>query len=253
VQQDSGTESGYVFQGADYEGAVVNSLEYIWTHGGDVLDQEDSEQVIIDSPETVEALRMERSMLADGVAPQGVSTYKEQESQEAFLRGEAVFMRYWPNAYALLSDESQSSIRPEQVGIAPLPVSSVENQSFSGLGGWGMLINAASQNQDAAWEFVEFMTASEQLKFRAMEGGYLPSRLSLYDDRELLDEVRVMELGREAIENTRPRPVSPYYADMSLRMAEQFNASLNGEVSPEEATSTLQSELSEIIRQAGEA
>ena len=253
VQQDSGTESGYVFQGADYEGAVVNSLEYIWTHGGNVLDQEDSEQVIIESPETVEALRMERSMLADGVAPQGVSTYKEQESQEAFLRGDAVFMRFWPNAYALLSDESQSSISPEQVGIAPLPVSSVENQSFSGLGGWGMLINAASQNQDAAWEFVEFMTASEQLKFRAMEGGYLPSRLSLYDDRELLDKVRVMELGREAIENTRPRPVSPYYADMSLRMAEQFNASLNGEVSPEEATSTLQSELSEIIRQAGEA
>ncbi|MDQ3911625.1 MAG: ABC transporter substrate-binding protein [Actinomycetota bacterium] len=253
VQQDSGSEYGYVFQGADYEGGVVNGLEYIWTHGGEVLDQEGSESVAIDSPESTEALRTERSMLEDGIAPQGVTTYKEQESQQAFLRGDAVFLRYWPNAYELLSDESQSSISPEQVGIAPLPVSSAGKQSFSALGGWGMLINAASQNQDAAWEFIEFMTAYDQLKFRAMEGGYLPSRHSLYSDGELLDAVRIMELGWEAIQNSRPRPVSPYYSDMSVKMAEQFNASLNGETSPEEAVSTLQSELSEIIRQAGEA
>ena len=252
VQQDSGSEYGYVFQGADYEGGVVNGLEYIWTHGGEVLDQEGL-SVAIDSPESTEALRTERSMLEDGIAPQGVTTYKEQESQQAFLRGDAVFLRYWPNAYELLSDESQSSISPEQVGIAPLPVSSAGNQSFSALGGWGMLINAASQYLDAAWEFIEFMTAYDQLKFRAMKGGYLPSRHSLYSDGELLDEVRIMELGWEAIQNSRPRPVSPYYSDMSVKMAEQFNASLNGETSPEEAVSTLQSELSEIIRQVGEA
>lgn len=253
AQRDAGTEFGYVFQGADYEGGVVNGLEYVWTHGGDVLDQEDPERVVVDSPESIEALRTERSMIEDGAAPQAITSYKEQESQAAFLRGDAVFLRFWPNAYALLSDESQSSIRPEQVDIAPLPVASEGDQSFSALGGWGLLINAASQNQDAAWEFVKFMTASEQLKFRAMEGGYLPSRRSLYDDRELLDEVRVMELGWEAIKNTRPRPVSPYYSDMSLEMAEQFNASLNDEISPEEAISTLQSELSNIAEQAGGA
>jgi multiple sugar transport system substrate-binding protein len=36
---------------------------------------------------------------------------------------------------------------------------------------------------------------------------------------------------------------------MSLRMADQFNASLNGEVSPEEALTTLQEELEEIVQQ----
>ena len=39
---------------------------------------------------------------------------------------------------------------------------------------------------------------------------------------------------------------------MSLRMAEQFNASLKGEVSPEEAVGTLQRELQRLIEQ-GEA
>ncbi len=56
-------------------------------------------------------------------------------------------------------------------------------------------------------------------------------------------------MAREAAENTKPRPVSPYYSDMSLRMAEQFNASLSGEVSPEETTQTLQEELEQIIEQ----
>ena len=71
----------------------------------------------------------------------------------------------------------------------------------------------------------------------------------LYEDQEILEEVPVVRLGKEAILSARPRPVSPYYSDMSLRMAEQFNASLKGEVSPEEAVGTLQYELQNIVEQ----
>ncbi len=57
--------------------------------------------------------------------------------------------------------------------------------------------------------------------------------------------------GKEAIQNTKSRPVSPYYSDMSLKMAEQFNLSLKGDTSPEEAVKTLQEELTNILKQAG--
>jgi trehalose/maltose transport system substrate-binding protein len=96
------------------------------------------------------------------------------------------------------------------------------------------------------------MTAPEQQKYRAISGTVLPTRQELYEDQELLAEVRVAELGQEAIQNTRPRPVSPFYSDMSLRMAEQFNASLNDEVAPEEALTTLQEELEEIVQQGAQ-
>ena len=56
-------------------------------------------------------------------------------------------------------------------------------------------------------------------------------------------------MGKEAIQNTKPRPVSPYYSDMSLRMAKQFNASLQGNVSPDDAVKTLQEELTTIVEQ----
>ena len=53
-------------------------------------------------------------------------------------------------------------------------------------------------------------------------------------------------MGREAIENTRPRPISPYYSDMSLEMARQFNAALKGEVPVPQALEELEGELQNI-------
>jgi len=151
--------------------------------------------------------------------------------------------------YALASDPNESRIGPEQIGVAALPVAEEGNRSYSNLGGWNFFINAASENQDAAWEFIQFMSAPEQQKFRALNGSVIPTRQSLLEDQEILDKVPVIALGRDAIQNTRPRPVSPYYSDMSLRMAEQFNSSLQGNVSPEDAVRTLQEELTTIIEQ----
>ena len=249
VQQDSGTENGFVFQGANYEGGVVNALEYIWNSRGEVLDVSDPTRVTIDSPEAIRGLQIERSMIEDGIAPESVTQYKEQESATTFLNGDAVFMRNVPRMYALASDPNESRIGPEQIGLAALPVAEEGNRSYSNLGGWNFFINAASENQDAAWEFIQFMSAPEQQKFRALNGSVIPTRQSLLEDQEILDKVPVIALGRDAIQNTRPRPVSPYYSDMSLRMAEQFNSSLQGNVSPEDAVRTLQEELTTIIEQ----
>ena len=69
VQEDQGTRYGFVFQGAEDEGGVVDALEYIWNAGGDVRD---GSRVIIDSPESARGLEIRRSLITDGVAPQVV-------------------------------------------------------------------------------------------------------------------------------------------------------------------------------------
>jgi ABC-type glycerol-3-phosphate transport system substrate-binding protein len=195
----------------------------------------------------VAGLATERSMIEDGVAPQAVTTFTETESHGAFLRGESVFIRNWPYMYGLISDPELSRLETEQVKIAPLPVGGESDRSFGGLGGWSFYLNAASDLQDAAYAFVEFATSAEQQKIRALEGGFLPTLKELYDDEEILEAVPVARLGREAIQSARPRPLSPYYSDMSLRMAEQFSASLQGEIPPEQAVENLQQSLQEIV------
>ncbi len=244
--RDTGTRYGFVFQGSEYEGGTVNGLEYIWTHGGDVLSDG---EVIIDSPESVAGLETERSMITDGVASQAVSTYKEQETDPAFLGGRTVFCRNWPYMYALASDPEVSKTEPSQIGIAPLPAGE-GGQSLAGLGGWNMMINATSQKQDEAWEFVSWMTGVEGQTRRALAATLLPTRKSLYEDAQILEEVPVIRLGKDAIQRTKSRPVSPYYSDMSLAMAEQFNLSLRGESDPQAAVQALQEELTKILEQA---
>jgi multiple sugar transport system substrate-binding protein len=248
VRQQTGTKYGFVFQGANYEGGVVDGLEYIWTHGGDVLE---GNNVVIDSPQSAAGLATERSMVTDGVTPQAVVNYAETESHTTFLNGDAVFIRNWPYMYGLAADPEQSNIKPEQIDVAPIPAGE-GGQSFSGLGGWNLFINAASQDKvDAAWTLIQYLSAPEQVKDRALDGGPgIPTYKSLYNDQEILNNVPVVALAKESAQNAKPRPVSPYYSDMSLEMAEQFNASLKGDVSPEEAVATLQDQLQQIVEQA---
>ncbi|WP_228282111.1 ABC transporter substrate-binding protein [Rubrobacter tropicus] len=247
---DSRIKNGFVFQGANYEGGVVSGLEFIWNAGGDVLDRSDPGRVVIDNPDSVAGLGAYRGLVEDGVSPEGVSIYTGDETDGIFLRGEAIFHREWPYMYGLLSDPATSEVRPGQVGIAKLPVSVEGLTSYTGLGGWNLFINSASEKVDAAWTFIEFLSAPEQQKERALEATRLPAIAELYEDEEILDKVPVIALGSEAIQSSRPRPVSPYYSDMSLEMAEQFNACLKGEVSPQEAVGTLQEQLQNIADQA---
>ena len=252
TQQDADVQFGFVFQGAEYEGGVCNGLEYIWTHGGNVLDPEDPGRVVVESPESIAGLTTQRAMIEDGITTRAVLQYLEDESHGAFVRGDSVFLRNWPYVYALLSDPAQSEIKPDQVGVAPLPVQG--GQSASALGGWNFFINASSEKQDQAWEFISWMTEPEQLKRNALEGSRLPVRRELYEDDEILNNVPVARLGKEVIiQKSRPRPVSPVYSDISLEMAEKFNASLAGEMTPEEAIGSLQSEMQTLVEEGQEA
>lgn len=246
--QDTGTQNGFVFQGSNYEGGTVNGLEYIWTHGGEALQA--SDKVVIDSPEAIAGLETERSMITDGVAPEAVPTYTETETDPAFMGGRAVFARNWPYMYALAGTSGYPKVKPEMVGVAPLPVAEGIS-SVSALGGWNFLISVLSDMQDEAWEFVEWMSGQAAQKQRARAATLLPTLKSLYDDPEVAEAVPVIKLGASAVENAKPRPVSPYYSDMSLAMSEKFTSSLNAEVSPEQAANTLQKELTDIVEQGG--
>ena len=249
VMQDQGTKVGFVFQGAEYEGGTVNGLEFINSHGGQVLDPNDASKVVIDSPESVAGLETEYSRVTDGVTPQAVGTYTEPESEAPFLGGDAVFCRNWPYMYSLAG--TGDFIKPDLIDVAPLPAGD-GGQSVSGLGGWNFFINAFAEQeaQDAAWEFVKFITAAEQQKFFSLGGSYLPTLSALYDDPEIKEKLPTVRLASEALKNTVPRPVSPVYSDMSLKMAEEFNGVLGGDTEPQQAISSLQTELQKIADQS---
>src|SRR5215204_7122993 len=253
--KDTGTKNGFVFQGMNYEGGVCNGCEYIWTHGGEVLSDVTSGKVVIDSSEAVAGLETYASMVADGVAPEAVANYDETTSEPVFGAGDAVFMRDWPGFYGLLGlsekEGGYPNVKPEQVGIAPIPVAEPGMQSYSTLGGWNQFVNAATDLQEEALSFAQFMTATEQQRFLGVDGGLKPTRKALYEDPDVLEAIAGLEMAKDIImNNSKSRPITEYYGDMSLELAEQFNNVVTGDTSPQQAAETLQKSLSDIMAQA---
>ena len=252
VMADAGVKYGFVFQGADYEGGAVNALEFIWGAGArpitsrlaaDVLGRSVAEvpTVQLNTPDVARGLDMARQLITDGVTPAAVAEFREQESLQAFSSGQAVFMRNWPYAYTAAG----SSLGAQQIGIAPLPGVAKE-VSRSCLGGWNLMTNRRNSEaeQKAAWVFIRYLTSPEAQKRQALEAGLLPVRVSLYEDSQVAQAVPVLSLGKNLIaRQTRTRPASPVYGQLSAQISAAFGRVLKGEMSGAEAAKQLDSEV----------
>ncbi len=253
IQADEGLKYGFTFQGAEYEGGVCNQCEYIWNAGGDVLAEDDPSKVLIGEEGAVLGYKTAQDNVLSGVATVASATYKELESLTPFIQGDAVFNRNWPFGYSIATGgkAAGSSLKPEWVGVAHLPTTNPDDEGFACLGGWDFCINAFSDKKDEAWEFIQWMIRPEIQKTFAIDAGFLPPRKSLFEDKKLLKEQPVMELAKSSFASTRPRPsVNPFYSDMSLDMAQSFNDTIKGDVTPEEATAELDKKLSRIASAA---
>lgn len=259
VMKDSGMRHGFVFQGADYEGGTANAVEYIWGAGGEVMRGElrvtspvratlaETDAVTIKSKNAAAGLDVARRLIAEGVAPAEVTTYREQEALDAFLAGDAVFLRSWPYVQGILQ---KSPLSKAQVGVSWLPAVSTEHAGYSCLGGWNLMVNARASREEraAAWELIRYLTSPAQQKRQALEAGLLPVVLSLYQDPEVLAGVPVAALAEETMSSRiRVRPMSPFYSQMSSRIANVFHRVLKGELTGTQAVEALDKDLRAIV------
>ena len=251
IQSSTGIQAGYLLQGAETPAGAINAIEFIYSSGGYILDPSDPETAVVNQPEAIRGLQIERGLIDNGIAPQAVTTYGEQECEAAFLRGDAIFMRNWPGSYESVSDPNRSVLSLEQVGVGQLPVAEAGLTSRAIQSGIQLAMNAKSRYPDEAWMLIDYLSSAEQQKAHALQGGQLPAVASLYDDPELTSQLPIMALGQQALANSLPRPVTPYIFEMSNLMAERFTTMLSGGATPEETAAGVQSDLQEIIDLGG--
>ena len=112
-----------------------------------------------------------------------------------------------------------------------------------------MLINATTEYEDAAWSLIEYLDAPEQQRERFVKAALPPTHRSLYDDKELLEKSPFLSTLGEALQGGRARPTSTAGGDIDLLLAQKFNDSLRGNISPEQAVEECQKGLEEIFGQ----
>jgi multiple sugar transport system substrate-binding protein len=229
--------SAYVAQGAQYEGLVVNYLEYYWSAGGELFN-DDQTEVLFDEELAAEALSFMQESLDDGFYAPGFNTMQEDDGRNEFQSGNAVFMRNWPYAFELMSDPEESEVA-DDFAIAPLPTFTGEG-TVSTLGGYNNAVSAYSQNVDAAREFVLWAATDEQAQRLLAETGPPPVLASTYD--ELSDDVQIATLG-EILPDARPRPPAPNWNDISVEFQQEIFPAYNGDGDVQETVASLREYL----------
>ncbi|HQZ37727.1 MAG TPA: ABC transporter substrate-binding protein [Vicinamibacterales bacterium] len=245
---DRGVPFGFVWQGARYEGLVTVFLEHLGAFGGAILDE--AGRVVVDSDASVRALTFMRDAIYEqGVVPQAVLTWQEEQTRFAFQNGQAVFMRNWPYAYALLEDASESRVAGV-VAVAPMP-GAPGGAPTAALGGSTLAINAYSDQPDDAYRLIDFLLQPEQMLERAAVAGQFPPRQALYDTPELAGALDIPPSeARRIIEAAVPRPVSPVYSQLSEILQVSLHRALTRQQDPrpalEEAASAMRMLLARL-------
>jgi trehalose/maltose transport system substrate-binding protein len=168
--------SGFVFQGNAYEGLTCNALEWVASAGGGSFI--DNGKVTINNPKAVAILDALRDQIGK-TTPRGVTTYQEGETHTAFIDGNAAFMRNWPYAYSL-GQAADSKVKGK-FSVAPLP-HGPGGHSVATVGGWQLAVSKYSKHQDAAIEFVRYMTSKAVEKFDTITNSNVPTIPSLAND-----------------------------------------------------------------------
>ncbi len=213
---------GFVFQGDAYEGGTCNALEWIASHGGSIIEDD---EVRLDSDAARQALERAQGWVGT-IAPDNVVAFQEEDARELFQRGDAAFMRNWPYAYGL-GNAADSPIQG-RFNVAPLP--HAENHTSVGtVGGWQLAVSAYSNHPEASIEFVQYLTSAEVQKWRAIQGAYVPTIRSVSEDPEVIAALPFLEQLQDVVRVTRPsRETGAFYNEASSVVFEGTNDILRG-------------------------
>jgi multiple sugar transport system substrate-binding protein len=241
MYQTAQQDNGIVYQGARYEGLTVNFLELLYSAGGTVVN-DDATEATADSQETRNVLEFMQKGIDDGAAPKAVTTYMEEESRRAFEAGNATYMRNWPYAYALgkeskIADDFAVSTFPQYEG----------NPGAGVLGGYDLAISAYSKNPEGALAFANFATSPDAQVIQASKASLPAVLTSVYDDPQVKKALPFASELRDAVEQAKPRPVTPVYTQVSEAIYNNVFAVLQGDMTPDEAATKMNDEIQQAL------
>jgi trehalose/maltose transport system substrate-binding protein len=232
---------GFVWQGADDEGLTCNALEWQAAEGGGRI-IEDDQTISVNNPQAISAWQRAARWVGT-ISPPGVVGYREWDSLNVWVAGDAAFMRNWPSAY-VDSQAAGSPIRNKfDIGLLP----GGKAGRVGTLGGWGLAVSRFSAHPQEALELVRYLTARDVQVKQARVLSQPPTLPELYTLPEVLESNPHSELLSQAFRSgmvSRPaNVVGKKYQDVTEAYIQAVHSVLTGEKSAPQAAAALEKEL----------
>ena len=225
-----------------YEGLTVAATEFINSWGGSVID-EDGKTPVVDSPEAKAGLQA----LVDAYENEDIAKrstgFDESATEQAFIGGETMYAYNWPYMVDSAKDPEKSKIAGDaQVA----PILGPDGPGASTLGGYNNAINAYSKNKATALDFMAYIQSPENQKSFA-EQSFPPVLASTYDDESLMAEHPYLPVLKAALENAVPRPVTPYYNEVTKAIQDNVYEAVNGNKTVDEAVADMTAAINNAV------
>ncbi|MDZ4767948.1 MAG: ABC transporter substrate-binding protein [Chloroflexota bacterium] len=246
--QANGVEYPMIWSWAQVEAVIPDFVTLLYGNGGRFLD-EDNMPAFNDAT-GVATLQWMVDQVNEGLINPASITSAEEDVRNVFSAGNAAFAINWLYMYNLAQDPTESQVAGE-IGISLMPVfeSALEAgiESSTNNGSMGFAVTAGSQKQDAAWNFLSYLTSEEiQIEFSALQ---LPTWETAFDDPALLEANPVtVPMFAEQFPWSHVRPKVPYYPEASRILQLAIQEALTGARSPQEALDDAAAQIIEVAQ-----
>jgi multiple sugar transport system substrate-binding protein len=252
------TQAGVTFaaQGRRNESLMVWVNALVASAGGSILapgsEELPADEVKsgLDSPAGTAAVKIMHDLAVSPAAPAGFSTAGEEDSRSAFQAGNGGFMVNWPYVWAAFDSAIEEGTLPadfkDDIGWAAYPRVDAGTETAPPSGGLGLSVSAFSERQDLALQAIRCLTSAQsQTEFMKTAGN--PAALSsVFDDPEIREMFPMADVIRDGMDAATPRPVSPYYGDVTGSIQTAFHppGALDPSTTPRAADELLEAVLS---------
>jgi multiple sugar transport system substrate-binding protein len=230
---------GYVMRAARGNSAVADFMPIFWSFGAEMFDA--AGKPTVNSPEGINALRF---MLELGkYAPQGYASFNASEVSAHLLQGTAAMSINWPAWIGAFNDAEKSKVLGK-MSFGALPRAKAEGRAE--IGNWLIGIPRGSRNADAAFEFLLWATAADQMKKSALIGNP-PTRRSVFNDAALLSKFPAYPAQLRSLETSKPRPRTPQWNEIENVFGIFLSRANSGDMTAEDAMNSANEEIAKIV------
>ena len=200
-----------------YEGYMVWINALVVSAGGEIIGNVEAGKDAtpeINSPAGDAAAEIVGGLARSPAAPPAMSTAGEEEARSTFQGDTGMFMVNWPYVYAAAQGDAEQSV-VDDIGWARYPGVEAAEASRPPLGGINLAIGAYTKYPEQALDLVKCATSLQSNIEYMVDSGNPAAKRAAYDDPKVRKAFPMASLIRDSIDEAGPRPVTPYYNDVS--------------------------------------
>ncbi|MEW2353231.1 extracellular solute-binding protein [Spirillospora sp. NPDC029432] len=237
-----------------YEGYMVWINALVESAGGRIIsaaERGDDAAIDIGSPAGRQAAAIIAKLAGSKAAGPTMSTDDEEAARNLLNGPRGGFMVNWGYIWRAQNGDAKDGVIdksiPADMDWARYPRAVAGQESKPPFGGIELGIGAYGKHKDTyAVEAVRCITSADNMKKYMIDSGNPAARASVYDDPEVRKEFPMADLIRDSINTAAPRPITPYYTDVSGAVQSRWHPP--GSVDPNSTPAESATFIRQVLR-----